>query len=109
MILLINYMISLHIPPIYIYTFELFSLFKISVHPYARFQFLYWYDKPLPSVERKAELLGKLNYIIDDPELEFFDDVPTTWDETKVLYARIGEYGVIARRKGVAFHLTPMK
>jgi alpha-glucosidase len=26
--------------------------------------------------------------------------VPTVWDETKVLYAKIGEYGVIARRKG---------
>ncbi len=36
----------------------------------------------------------------DEPELEFFDNVPTVWDETKVLHARIGEYGVIARRKG---------
>ena len=26
--------------------------------------------------------------------------MPTVWDETKVLYAKIGEYGVIARKKG---------
>jgi alpha-glucosidase len=32
--------------------------------------------------------------------LEFFDNVPTVWDETKVLHAKIGEYGVIARKKG---------
>lgn len=62
-------------------------------------QFLYWYDKPVPS-ERKKELWGKPNYLGDEPELEFFDNIPTTWDETKVLYGKIGEYGVIARKKG---------
>ena len=30
----------------------------------------------------------------------FITDVPTTWDETKVIDARIGEYIVTARRKG---------
>ena len=49
-------------------------------------QFLYWYDKPSPSME--------------EPELEFFDNVPTVWDVTKVLHSKIGEYGVIARKKG---------
>jgi alpha-glucosidase len=42
-------------------------------------------------------LTGRKNY---GPELEFFDNLPTTWDETKVLYGKIGEYGVIARKKG---------
>jgi alpha-glucosidase len=62
-------------------------------------QFLYWYDKPVPT-DRKKELWGKPNFIGDEPELEFFDNIPTTWDETKVLYGKIGEYGVIARKKG---------
>lgn len=63
-------------------------------------QFLYWYDRPVTSPERKAELWGKPGIIGDEPELEFFDNVPTVWDETRVLHAAIGEYGVIARRKG---------
>jgi alpha-glucosidase len=49
-------------------------------------QFLYWYDR--------AANIG------DEPELEFFNNVPTVWDETRVLHGRIGEYGVIARRSG---------
>jgi alpha-glucosidase len=63
-------------------------------------QFLYWYDKAAPALEKNDGLWGATNYIGDEPELDFFDDVPTVWDETKVLYAQIGEYGVIARRKG---------
>lgn len=49
-------------------------------------QFLYWYDRP--------------STIGNEKELEFFDNVPTVWDETKVLHGKIGEYGVIARKKG---------
>jgi alpha-glucosidase len=63
-------------------------------------QFLYWYDKAAPALEKNDGLWGATNYIGNEPELEFFDNVPTVWDETKVLYGKIGEYGVIARRKG---------
>jgi len=63
-------------------------------------QFVYWYDRPVPSPDRKAELWGRPNYLGDEPELEFFDNVPTVWDETRVLYGKIGEYGVITRKKG---------
>ncbi len=62
-------------------------------------QFLYWYDRLVPA-GREYELSDKPNYLSDEPEMEFFDKVPTVWDETKVLHSRIGEYGVIARRKG---------
>ncbi len=34
------------------------------------------------------------------PGFEFLKMVPTIWDETKVLEAKVGEYIVIARRKG---------
>jgi len=62
-------------------------------------QFLYWYDKTIPE-GMEHELPGKPNYLGDEPELEFFDNVPTTWDETKVLHGKIGQYGVVARKKG---------
>jgi alpha-glucosidase len=61
-------------------------------------QFLYWYDKTVPE-GKENELGAKPNYLGNEPELEFFDDLPTTWDETKVLYGKIGEYGIIARKK----------
>ncbi len=63
-------------------------------------QFVYWYDKASPSLNKDDGLWGTTNYIGDEPELEFFNNVPTVWDNTKVLHAKIGEYGVIARRKG---------
>jgi alpha-glucosidase len=63
-------------------------------------QFIYWYDKAAPALVKNDGLWGATNYIGDEPELEFFDKVPTVWDKTKVLYAKIGEYGVIARKKG---------
>jgi alpha-glucosidase len=34
------------------------------------------------------------------PGFDFIKEVPTTWDETKVLDAKVGEYIVVARRKG---------
>lgn len=49
-------------------------------------QTLYWYDTP----DRIKEV----------PELEFFDNVPVVWDETKVVDDSIGEHVVIARRSG---------
>ena len=62
-------------------------------------QFMYWYDKASPSLKKDDGLWGTTNYIGDEPELEFFNNVPTVWDNTKVLYAKTGEIGVIAREK----------
>jgi alpha-glucosidase len=53
---------------------------------FSPWQFLFWYDRPA-AVE-------------DTPELEFYRRLPTSWDETRVLQGRIGEYAVVARRKG---------
>lgn len=58
----------------------------LSVINYSPLQFLYWYDAPKD--------------IQDEPELPFFDNLPTTWDDTKVLEGEIGKYITIARRKG---------
>ncbi|MBN2206781.1 MAG: glycoside hydrolase family 97 protein [Candidatus Aminicenantes bacterium] len=44
-----------------------------------------------------------------EPEaMEFLAKVPTTWDETKVLDARVSDYAVVARRKGEEWFLGAM-
>ncbi|HWT51010.1 MAG TPA: glycoside hydrolase family 97 catalytic domain-containing protein, partial [Caulobacter sp.] len=58
--------------------------------------FLYWYDAP----EKYA---GR-----DWPELRWFDECPTTWDETRVLAGEIGEYVVVARCHGQRWFLGAM-
>ncbi len=63
-------------------------------------QFLFWYDKAPDAPVKDDGLWGDTKTIGNEPELEFFKHVPTTWDETKVLTAEIGKLGVIARRKG---------
>lgn len=68
-------------------------------------QFLFWYDRPAASPEKLDGLWGDTKHIGNEPELEFFRQVPTTWDETKVLKAKIGKLGVIARRKGADWYV----
>ena len=53
---------------------------------YSPLQWMYWYDRP-------SDYQG-------EPELEFWDVVPTSWDDTKVLQGEIGKYVTIARRNG---------
>jgi len=57
-----------------------------SVVFFSPLQFLYWYDRP-------QQYQG-------EPELDFFKQVPTVWDETRVVQGRIGQYAVFARRSG---------
>lgn len=42
------------------------------------------------------------------PGFSFLAQVPTTWDETRVLQGEVGRYLVIARRKGKAWYLGAM-
>ena len=57
----------------------------IPVVFYSPLQFLFWYDRP--------------SHYAGEKEAEFFEQVPTTWDETRVLMAEIGEFVSLARRK----------
>lgn len=41
----------------------------------------------------------------DNPAFTFIENLPTTWDETKVLAASIGEFVVTARRKGTIWYI----
>jgi len=67
---------------------------------YSPWQFLYWYDRPDASPRGKGGAGGGRNVIGDESELEFFDHVPTVWDDTRVLHGAIGQYASIARRAG---------
>lgn len=58
----------------------------LSVVYYSPLQFLYWYDRP--------SAYG------GEPEIEFFDRVPTVWDQTRVVDGEIGEFISVARRSG---------
>jgi alpha-glucosidase len=58
----------------------------LAVTGYSPLQLLFWYDQP--------------SAYAGEPEIEFFDRVPTVWDETRVLDGRIGEFATIARRSG---------
>jgi alpha-glucosidase len=58
--------------------------------------FLYWYDTP-------GKYAGR-----DWPDLRWFDECPTTWDETRALSGAIGEHVVVARRHGRRWFLGAM-
>ena len=79
-----------------------------SVCIYSPWQFLYWYDRPDSSPRRAGGAGGEHNVIGDEPELEFFDYVPTVWDDTKVVHGKIGEYAVLARRSGQSWFIGCM-
>ena len=53
---------------------------------FSPWQFLYWYDRP-------AAFNG-------DPALEYWKQLPTTWDDTRVIAGEIGKLASVARRKG---------
>ncbi len=79
-----------------------------SVCFYSPWQFLYWYDRPQSSPRRIGGAGGSYNIIGDEPELEFFDNVPTVWDDTKVIHGEIGRFAVIARRSGTNWFIGCM-
>lgn len=51
---------------------------------YSPLQWMYWYDKP--------------DDYQNEPELAFWDVLPTRWNDTKVLNGEIGKYITVARR-----------
>lgn len=53
---------------------------------YSPLQHMYWYDKPTDSQ--------------GEPELAFWDHIPTVWDQSKVLVGSIGQYVAMARKTG---------
>ena len=74
-----------------------------SVCIYSPWQFLYWYDRPQGSPGKVGGAGDSEKYILEVPELTFFDQLPTVWDDTKVLEGTPGEYAVVARRNGTTW------
>lgn len=58
----------------------------MAVVSYSPLQCIFWYDSP-----------GRYR---GEPEVDFFREVPTVWDDTKVINGSIGHYATIARRSG---------
>jgi alpha-glucosidase len=58
----------------------------LSVIYYSPLQFVFWYDKP-------SDYQG-------EPEVEFFEHLPTVWDTTRVVLGEIGKCIATARRSG---------
>jgi len=48
------------------------------------------------------------NYLREAETMQFLGPVPTVWDETKVLAAKIGDYVVVARRNGKVWYVGAM-
>jgi alpha-glucosidase len=48
------------------------------------------------------------NYLREPECLAFLSKVPTTWDETRVMDAKIADYVLVARRKGTAWYIGAM-
>ena len=55
-------------------------------------QFLFWYQQPGQIKEQ-------------DPALDFWREMPTTFDETRFLQGKIGEFAVVARRVGKRWYV----
>lgn len=72
------------------------------------------YDSPLQMLSDSPITYSKTNGIWPQPEnewaegLEFLRDVPVTWDETRFLQGDIGEYVVLAKRKGTQWYIGAM-
>ncbi|MHC4888392.1 MAG: glycoside hydrolase family 97 protein, partial [Planctomycetota bacterium] len=65
-----------------------------SVVYYSPWQFLFWYDTP-------SKYQNEL-------EIEFFEHLPTVWDDTKVINGKIGQYITIARQSDEEWYIGSM-
>lgn len=67
---------------------------------YSPWQFLYWYDRPQGSPAKAGGAGNNELFIREVPELSFYDQLPTVWDDTHILSGYPGAYAVVARRSG---------
>jgi len=61
------------------------------------------YDAPLQMLADSPS-----NYLREPETMEFLGPVPTEWDDTRVLDARIAEYVLVARKHGADWYLGAM-
>lgn len=58
----------------------------MSIISYSPLQWIFWYDKP-------SDYHG-------EPEISWFEHLPTVWDDTRVVDGKIGKFAIIARQSG---------
>ncbi|MGH9345439.1 MAG: glycoside hydrolase family 97 catalytic domain-containing protein [Terriglobia bacterium] len=63
----------------------------MAVISYSPLQSIFWYDKP--------------SAYHGEPEIRWFEGLPTVWDETRVPLGEIGKYAVLARRSGNTWYV----
>jgi alpha-glucosidase len=68
----------------------------MAVVYYSPLTFLYWYDEASQYAHGAWEALS------------WFDECPTSWDETRALSGAVGDHVVVARRKGARWFLGAM-
>ena len=67
---------------------------------YSPWQFLFWYDRPQGSPPGKGGAGGAEGFIPEIDDLEFYEALPTVWDDTRVLDGYPGKFAIVARRSG---------
>ncbi len=65
---------------------------------YSPWQFLFWYDRPEASPHGVGGAGANEKLLTENPELSFYDALPTVWDETKVLESHMEDYATVARK-----------
>ncbi len=85
------------------------GIFKLRFDPSGKFRVyttlakqLAYYVVLFSPLQMAADMIE--NYR-GNPAFKFIEDVPVTWDETRVLKAKIADYLSIARRKGNAWYI----
>lgn len=71
-----------------------------AVMIYSPWQFLYWYDRPQGSPGKTGGAGSSDGFIQNHPELDFYKNLPTVWDDTQILEGKIGEFATLARKSG---------
>lgn len=66
-----------------------------SVCIYSPLQFIYWYDRPGDKNSTTQEAI-----ISEEPELKWFDDLPVSWEDTRVIESDMEGHATIARKRG---------
>jgi alpha-glucosidase len=64
----------------------------LAVVLYSPLQFIYWYDHPTA-------------FTVETTGMEWFRELPTVWDDTRVLEGLPGEFVCIARKKGTGWFM----
>lgn len=73
---------------------------------YSPWQFVYWYDRPEKSPARAGGAGSAESVIKKDAVTQFYNSIPTVWDDTRFMDGKMGEYAVVARRSGSDWYIS---